>query len=694
MGLWQRALEFLALEPRAQRAVIERRQYGANVASWQIDRAQWLPRDPATYDTEGYRKAALIFRCVQYLANAAGAAPLRVYRDTGTGEPTEERTHPARQLLERPNPAMGETRFLSFVAMCMAVSGFAAIEKVRSASGRVVELWPLRSDWMRPIPRNQAPPDWEYKVPGRVPERFDADDVIVLPFADTPDGSPIGIGPLEVLLKEVGITTALSEFLKVFFDRGAMPLYVAIPSDDPSVAAQFTDPDARAAFEEAWSQRYGGLSRSITPLPLVGFKDIRPLGFNFNDLAFPDLHNLTDARICAGFGIPPILVGANVGLEQATYSNYGQARRSFYEDSMTFLWARIDDAFTRHLLPEFETRPGYSLAFDITGLPAFEEDESPRWTRATEAFKASLISRHAAQREIGLEPHGPDAFLMPVASVELPTTARASIVDASYAALSASNGHHRGKHLGTTETRARGATTGRQAIAGVADRFAPHLRQFFRDQGDRIADQAARSGGIDHETRALQDVDWDEETERLRLVLNRLYLLAGQTAFAGILDSYGIDAGISFDLANSDVRNIVDQLGRRIVDITETTRTDVAAKIAAGLDDGLSTDEIADSLRGMFNETYRNRAENISRTESMLAYGHASVLGYRTSGVVSKIQCFDNEAHTEPYHGAEDGLTCAKRDKLIAPLDDAELHLRSEHPRGSLVLAPVLTGED
>src|SRR5215216_1605720 len=347
MSRWDRFKAFIALEPRAQRAVVERRHYGANVPSWQLDRPQWLPRDPATYDTEGYRKAALIFRCVQYLANAAGAAPLRVQRSTGAGEPVDEPAHPARLLLVRPNPAMGEARFLSFVAMCMAVSGFAALEKVRSAQGRVVELWPLRADWLRPVPRNQAPPDWDYTVPGRQPLRFGAEDIVVLPFADTPDGSPTGVGPLEVLLREVGITTALSEFVKVFFDRGAMPLYVAIPSDDPAVASQFTDPAARAAFEEAWSQRYGGLSRSITPLPLVGFKDVRPLGLDFNQLAFPDLHNLTDARICAGFGIPPILVGANVGLDAATYSNYGQARRSFYEDTMTFLWARIDDAFTR-----------------------------------------------------------------------------------------------------------------------------------------------------------------------------------------------------------------------------------------------------------------------------------------------------------------------------------------------------------
>jgi hypothetical protein len=77
----------------------------------------------------------------------------------------------------------------------------------------------------------------------------------------------------------------------------------------------------------------------------------------------------------------------------------------------------------------------------------------------------------------------------------------------------------------------------------------------------------------------------------------------------------------------------------------------------------------------------------------MVSFGHASTLAYRDSGVVDRIQCWDNGTHTDDY-GAEDGLSCAARDGLIDTLDSAELHLRSEHPNGSLALSPVLIGED
>src|SRR5690606_1617379 len=232
---------------------------------------------------------------------------------------------------------------------------------------------PLRSDWIRPVPRQHAPPDWEYRVPGYAePFLLSADDVIPLTYADTPDNSPLGIGPIEIMLREAQVSSALTDFLKVFMDRGAMPLYAIIPQDDGVGAAQWRKQETKDAFMEAWQQRYGGLRNASNPLPLVGVKDIKPVGFDFNQLAYPELNDLTDARICAAFGIPPILVGAQVGLEQATYSNHGQARQSFYEDTMTYLWARIDDALTRTLLPEFEQRPGWDIHFDTSDVPALQ----------------------------------------------------------------------------------------------------------------------------------------------------------------------------------------------------------------------------------------------------------------------------------------------------------------------------------
>jgi len=419
------------IEGRYDPAVMSVRAAAGNVGvylpKWANNQPQWLPHNIETYDTEGFRKSTLVFRCTQYLANAAGSAPLRVYRMV-KNQPTEEDDHPLRALLSRPNGMQGEAQFIAFTAMVMAVAGFCVIEKERDRLGNVIGLWPLRSDWARPIPRGAQPADWEYRVPGYAePYVLKAEDVIVVTYFDTPDNRLTGIGPLEVALREIGITNALGDYLKSFLDRGAMPMYWGIPSDNPDVAEMFLDQSRVDAFREAFRQRYGGLTNAVDIGIFGGIKDLKQLGFNMDELAYRELNDLSDSRICQVFGIPPVLVGAQVGLEKATYNNTTEMRRSFYEDTMTYLWARLDDAFTRHLLPEFETGSDYSLQFDTSALAALKEDESALWSRAVVALKSGGLTLNDYRRTIGYEPvNGGDIFLMPTGSTpvrleDLPT---------------------------------------------------------------------------------------------------------------------------------------------------------------------------------------------------------------------------------------------------------------------------------
>jgi hypothetical protein len=113
--------------------------------------------------------------------------------------------------------------------------------------------------------------------------------------------------------------------------------------------------------------------------------------------------------------------------------------------------------------------------------------------------------------------------------------------------------------------------------------------------------------------------------------------------------------------------------------------------VSTGLTEGLSPAQIADELTGMFEQTYKNRAQTVARTESMYAYNQASVLGYEESGVVDRVEMVDNVDHDDDY-GASDGLTCAQRDGMVVELADVDRHIEAEHPNGSLALIPLLSG--
>lgn len=731
MGIMNRLAEFIASEPRKQHAMIlDQRAAGNSVIPYQAGKPTWLPREVSTYDSEAYRKIALIFRAVQYVADAAATAPLKAYQEVD-GEPEELAEHPIRQLFMRPNGNMGEARFISFVTMVMSVSGFCVIEKERDRAGNIIGLWPLRSDWIRPIPRQQAAPDWEYRIPGeQAPRILKAGDVIPVTYADTPDGSYTGIGPLEILLRETSVTNSLTDFLKVFMDRGALPLYAIIPQDEGPAAGQWKKQETKDAFMAAWRQRYGGLHNASDPLPLVGVKDVKRIGMDFNELAYVDLNDLQDARIASAFGMHPILLGAPVGLKYGTYSNFEQAQAAFYENTMVPLWARLDDAFTRNLLNDRDFASDIQIQFDLSGVKALQEDENARHERARSDFAASLVSRHTAQRMAGVDPHGPDVFLQSFGMVEIPADAtqgppkptptatisggvddeqdddERAMLPFGVLPLAIEGGGEResqplyvkrdgrlyvNERAQTPEQRAavqRIAAHNKEQIIRLAGKAEPVLERFFAEQRERIVDAVleGRAGATVIETRALEHINWLSEDEFLREAFQQWWENVSEVAFADVSTIIGAD--ISWSVTNPYLADLFEVLGYRVTGINEVTRSALETVIRESLIEGTSIPELKKNLSDVIEETYKGRRENIARTESQVAFNTSSQRAFQASGQVSTVQMHDG-VECEAKAGS-DGLTCPQRNGHIVRVDEMGTHIQAAHPRCSLAFSPIL----
>ena len=65
---------------------------------------------------------------------------------------------------------------------------------------------------------------------------------------------------------------------------------------------------------------------------------------------FASLYMQLESRIAAGYGVPPICVGLRAGLEFATYANYKEARKAFYEETLQPIWTKLQRAFTKHFI--------------------------------------------------------------------------------------------------------------------------------------------------------------------------------------------------------------------------------------------------------------------------------------------------------------------------------------------------------
>jgi phage portal protein BeeE len=162
-----------------------------------------------------------------------------------------------------------------------------------------------------------------------------------------------------------------------FFENGATPNMII------SHAAG-ADREAIIAFNKRLEAENGGVANAYKTLNLYPGADATVVGSDMKQVDFKQVQGAGETRIAAAGGTPPVIVGLSEGLESATYSNYGQARRRFGDGTIHPLWQNVAGSLAP-LLPS----PGAvtRLWYDADNIPFLREDEKDaaliQQTRAT-----------------------------------------------------------------------------------------------------------------------------------------------------------------------------------------------------------------------------------------------------------------------------------------------------------------------
>jgi HK97 family phage portal protein len=379
------------------------------VQTWTEDKPTYSEVDFETMVKAGYRKNEIIFACVSKTANTASQVELKVYSRSDEELPN----HPLKAILQRPNPYMSEFDFWSSVILYQKLAGRAIYEKVRSRAGRVVQLWPLRPDWITPIVSSTALiGGYLYEPPGLDPIRLETKDVLDFKLFD-PVNLYHGYPPVAVAARVGDVDNAATDYLKLFFEKGGTP---------PGLlkTTQRLQEAEVVRIRRLWRERYGGHEHWLEPAVLDSDAEYQRIGLDFSEMGFDVLDARNEARICMVLDVPPILIGAKIGLDRATYSNYSEARRAWWEDSLLPLYANFQDVIENQLVPEYGGN--VTPEWDYSRVSALQEERNQRWTRATSAASAGLITVNEFCLEVGLPDKGVagEVYLRGMATVEVP----------------------------------------------------------------------------------------------------------------------------------------------------------------------------------------------------------------------------------------------------------------------------------
>jgi phage portal protein BeeE len=185
-------------------------------------------------------------------------------------------------------------------------------------------------------------------------------------FAPVPDPMAPWRGQswLSPVLREIKADTAATSHKLAFFEQAATP-NLKVKADPTLTPEKFKE------WVAVFRQGHEGAANAYKTLFLGGGADAEVIGANLRQMDFKQTQGAGETRIAAAAGVPPVLVGLSEGLQAATYSNYGQARRAFADEWARPTWRNLAGSLQSIIPTPTDSR----LWYDDRDIPFLQEDQ-------------------------------------------------------------------------------------------------------------------------------------------------------------------------------------------------------------------------------------------------------------------------------------------------------------------------------
>ena len=350
---------------------------------------------------EGYKKNAIVYRCVNEISKGASSVDFLLK----SGDDIIEQ-HPLINLMDRPNPLQSKSEFMNALFGFLLLSGNAYILKVGSGIGKPRELHLLRPDRIVIKGGNKAIPQrYDYIINGKVQQSFHVDPNTG--FSElkhiklwNPLDDYYGCSPLSAAAVEVDQHNLASQHNINLLNNGARPSGAIIfkPKDDGGFAINLSESQRQQLLTDL-NNRFTGTSNAGRPMLLEGDFDWKEMGLSPKDMDFINLKHMSATDIALCFGVPSQLVGVP---DAQTYANVAEARLALYEETIIPHLKLVESDLNEWLVPMFDERLYFE--FSTENIPALAERKRKTYENITSAVTAGIMTRNEAREQIGLSP--------------------------------------------------------------------------------------------------------------------------------------------------------------------------------------------------------------------------------------------------------------------------------------------------
>lgn len=348
------------------------------------ERAAWwevidIPRTNAgvSVTMDSALTMAAVFACVRILAEDVAKLPLLVYKRRKDGGKDRAVDHPLYEILHNaPNEEMTSYAWREGQQAWLGSWGNAYSIIRSNRGGQVVELWPLRSEWMQ-VNRDNGNLVYEYSVDGLQPKTYPA-SMILHTHGFGFDGIQ-GYSPIRLARQTIGLGMAAEGYGARFFANDARP---GIVLKHPGKLSQ----GAADRLKEE-SEKFSGMGNQWKPRLLEEGLEIIEVGVPPEDAQFLQTRKFQVEEVARWFRMPPHKIQ---DLERSTNNNIEHQSIEYVVDTLLPWLTRWEQALTQKLLTERERSQGYFVAFLVDGL--LRGDITSRYEAYTKARQWGWMS--------------------------------------------------------------------------------------------------------------------------------------------------------------------------------------------------------------------------------------------------------------------------------------------------------------
>lgn len=223
---------------------------------------------------------------------------------------------------------------------------------------------------------------------------FDRDEVIHWKGLDIdPDNDAWGMSPIENSLWEARTDLAAMLSNYFFFENDAVPAVQYILNDN--IEAE----DAKKISESIKKQFKGPKNRHKSAI-MQGVKEIKTIRISQKDMEYIVGRKFATSKICAGFGVPPVMLGYTEGVN---FTNHEGQQENFYEGTVIEYEEAFAEMVNEEIIPwlGLEDRVGFRFK------AATFESKQALWDRAIAARSAGIIPIDEARALVDKDPIDP-----------------------------------------------------------------------------------------------------------------------------------------------------------------------------------------------------------------------------------------------------------------------------------------------